>query len=175
MRDRPPWIGWSRNRSEASPSPVRPPRPSGMNTESTLSTHRATWISPWRWNDLFGSWMVPWLFLMALLELNHKVRPCGVRLTSTTCPECALCNSDAWKRQCIGLKSGIAAITILCHTVPNRNLCWSPLIHFDTPIYFNDLQWNPWPGSDPRSEVYSYSHTSYQITWSQVIHFIPFN
>ena len=51
-RDRPPWIGWSRNRNVASPSPAQPPRPSGTSTALTLWTPRGTWISPWRWSFL---------------------------------------------------------------------------------------------------------------------------
>ena len=47
----PPWIGWSRSKSAASPS--RPRRRHlflARSSRSTLSTRRATWISPSRWS-----------------------------------------------------------------------------------------------------------------------------
>ena len=56
MKAPPPWTGWSRSRSAASPSP-RPPRPaSGKTTASTSSTRPATWISPSKWSVPCACW-----------------------------------------------------------------------------------------------------------------------
>ena len=67
----PPWIGWSRSRSAASPSRPPQPRPIGTTSASTSSTRRATSISPSRSSArlrvLDGA--------VALLDANQGVEP----------------------------------------------------------------------------------------------------
>ena len=54
------WTGWSRSRSAASASPLPPPPVSGVNTGSTSSIPRGTWISPSRSSAACACSTVPW-------------------------------------------------------------------------------------------------------------------
>ena len=82
----PPWTGWSRSRSAASPSrrPRRPP--CGTASASTSSTPPATSTSPSRWSARCACSTAR----CALLDANARAssrrpRPSGARATSTTC------------------------------------------------------------------------------------------
>ena len=90
----PPWTGWSRSRSAASPS--RRPRPpaSGAIIASTSSTRRATSTSPSRSSGRCACLTARSPCSTRSPASSRSRRRCGARRTSTACRACA--SSTRW-------------------------------------------------------------------------------
>ena len=94
MTARPPWTGWPRSRSGASPSPRPRPTASGGTTASTSSTRPAMSTSPSRWSDRCGCSTARWPCSTVWPGWSPRPRRCGGRPTATACPGCA--SSTRW-------------------------------------------------------------------------------
>ena len=89
----PPWTGWPRSRSGASPSPPPPPPATGPappasspRPGSTSSTPRATWTSPWRWSVPCGCWTALSPSCAPRAAWSPSLRQCGARPTTIRSP-----------------------------------------------------------------------------------------
>lgn len=82
----PPWTGWNRNRSAASPSPLRPRPRSGKTTSSISSTRQGMWISPSRWSAICACSTARSRFSTAKRVSNRSPNRCGGRPTNTMSP-----------------------------------------------------------------------------------------
>mmetsp|Transcript_28719 Transcript_28719/g.71655 ORF Transcript_28719/g.71655 Transcript_28719/m.71655 type:complete len:211 (-) Transcript_28719:2246-2878(-) len=93
MMVRPPWTGWTRRGSVASPSPALPPHASGTvwissspATASTSSTPRATSTSPSRSSGHCGCLMARSPSSIASRASSRRAKPSGGRQTDTGSP-----------------------------------------------------------------------------------------
>ena len=64
------------------------------STASILSTPRAMWISPSKWNVRCACLMAPWWYSAALRAYSRRQKPCGARPINTPCR--VSCSSTKW-------------------------------------------------------------------------------
>ena len=124
MMAMPPWTGWSKSKSAASPLPLlrqpvsgsapkmAKPRQANMaamlkkpNSALISLIHPATWISPLRLSVHWLFWMARYVCWMPMPVLSRRQKPYGARLTVIKCR--ALCSSTRW------IKSAPTSLTVL--------------------------------------------------------------